>query len=524
MMEYTNKMTLLLMSVLFFSGCTTLDGAGRAVGNLTGTKLHNNFDGTYISQNSLQEYKTREDRLSGDGALISYSGLNIPEAQVRKAHIVDAPEMTAYMQNILNILQQHWDGKPVKARVQIINSQSFAPYADSFGTISVPLGTLENVESEDEIALVLAHELSHILLRHHERTEVMSSQKDRVTLLAQSVMLANMAKDTKVLNSHGEFQIKYTASKQGQENIADAAMYNYLINGFSDSVWSTAWQRAQEDEADLLAVDIATSAGYAPRASSYNLQRLNDFQGKQKSILSSFWEQKTAALKTSIQELDLDGLTQQADSIINEGVGTMLTAATDYFQRSHMSPERRDLNLREYVRREYESQSKQRHTVRSSAQSQDIFNGYRYAFAASLAITEGKMVDAEQWARQALNKTVQYHPGIREVMYDLRMAQRQISNAKRNLELVENWAHASPDFFEKKVEFEMQQKNYQQVLKFIELAENTFGNKSIFVVQKSVALANMQQKEQAISTLKECLAYETVKDTCEILLNRIKQS
>ncbi|MDD4865031.1 MAG: M48 family metallopeptidase [Alishewanella agri] len=357
-MKTINTVALILSSLLVVSGCKTLDGAGRAFGNLTGSKLHEKFEGTYISQNSLQPLKERQDKLSGSGDLISYSGLNIPEDHVRKVHIVDAPALTAYLQDILNRLIQHWDGVPVKVKVQIVSTQNFAPYADAYGTISVPLGMLENVESEDEIASLLAHEVSHILLRHHERSEVMNTQKDQVTLLAKSVMLANVAKDTKIAKIGGKYDVKYNASKQGQENITNAALYNYLINGFSDSVWNTAWQRAQEDEADLLAIDLATSAGYAPRASSYNLQRLSDFQGKQKSILSAFWEEKTTALKTSIQQLDLNSLTTQADSIINEGVGTMLTAASDFFQRSHMSPERRDLNLREYVRREYGGESR----------------------------------------------------------------------------------------------------------------------------------------------------------------------
>jgi len=521
---------LLISGALLLSGCKTLDGAGRAIGNLTGSKLHNQFDGTYIAQSELKQYKEREDQLSGSGALLSYSGLNIPEQQVRKSHIVEAPELTDYMQNIVTSLMANWGGTSVKTKVQIINSQNFAPYADTYGTISVPLGTLENVESEDEIALLLAHELSHILLRHHERNDVMNAQKDKVTMLAKSVILANMVKDTKLVKSSGDYKLQYNASKQGQSNISKAALYNYLINGFSDSVWNTAWQRSQEDEADLLAMDLATAAGYAPRASSHNLQRLNDFQGKQDSILSKFWDQKTTALKTSVQELDLSGVSQQLDSFINEGMGTLVSATTDYFQRSHMSPDRRDVNIREYVLREYQPQSRQRvnkktwQQLRDKKQNQDIFRGYRYAFAASSAISSGNLDEAEKLALQATSTSVRNQPGIREVMYDLRMAQNQSNKAKQNLALVNNWTHASPDFFEKKVDFEMQQHNYQQVLQFIELAESTFGNKSMFIVQKSVALANLQHIDQAISALKECQSYEAEKPTCEILLKQLEQS
>ena len=46
----------------------------------------------------------------------------------------------------------------------------------------------------------------------------------------------------------------------------------------------------------------------------------------------------------------------------------------------------------------------------------------------------------------------------------------------------------------------------------------------MFIVQKSVALANLQHKDLAISTLKECQNYETEKPTCEILLKQLEQS
>lgn len=522
-----------LLSVFLFVGLTgcgsTMEGIGSALSNMTGSKKHNGFEGRYIDQQEVAEFKQRNDALSGKGRLISYDGLDIPANQIRQSHIVHSPELNRYLTAILDKVTAQWNGTPVNIQVQVIHSQNFAPYADAYGMISMPLGALANIESEDELALMLAHEVSHIVLRHHERESVVTDNNDNINTLSSAFIMANIIKDSK-FDKDGEDLFAYHPTNHGQKNISKAAIYGGIIQTVSTNVWNTAWKRNQEDEADLLALDMALAAGYSPRASAHVLQRLADFQGKQKSLLSKYWKYKKASISSAFQSADLSQVNAQIDSALDEGMNAALGTVTDYFQRSHMSPEDRDLSAREYVRREYGDHIRRRVDKQSwqafSRQENiaSLIYSYRQAFEAANALAENDLATAETLAFSALTPEVSGHPYIREVLYNLRMAQNNPAKAAQNLTLITHWEHASPTLFDTRIELDMAHQNYAQVLDSIAQAEAVFGNRSRFIVQKSIALTNLGRQQEAIAELEKCSLYNEVQNTCKQLLDRLNRA
>lgn len=529
----TNKITYkyciaLLVIASSLTGCkSTFQGAVGAVTNLVGDGIHNDFEGTFISQASVTEYKIREDDLSGDSRVISYSGLNIPAEQVRAAHVVHSPVMKLYLTSLLDKILAQWDGTTVNIQIQVVHTQNFAPYADSYGMISVPIGTLSNVESEDELALMIAHEASHILMRHHERQKVVDENKAGVEMLAKTVILANVVKDTKFGKSNGGKLLNYKPSARGDKNISKAMVYNAAIQTLSDSVWNTAWQRTQEEEADLLGFDLAMSAGYSPRANPHVLQRLADFQGKQQGILSVFWEQKKEAATAALQSGDLQNIQGQLNNFLVEGLQTSVAAVTDYFQRKHMSPESREQNMREYAIRAYRPEIRRRintqswAAVRANPEVKEVLNSYRIAFEASNALTANDLQQAEQLALKSLTPRVKNHPYMREVMFNVRTQQGNSVKANQNLALIERWQDASPSLYELKIKEHLNQQHFDQALTTINLAEQTFGNESKFIIEKSIAQANLGMVDEAKQTLEKCKSYSEVKPHCEVLLEQL---
>lgn len=524
------SIVIVLLSVLVLNSCKTMEGASRAIGNLFSNRVHESFDGQFIVQDSLKEHKVRHDELSGQGKLISYSGLDIPAEQVRTSNIVDSPAINRYLNKVIDKLLGQWDGTPVNVQVQIVDRRTFSPYADPMGMISVPLGALENVESEDEIALLLGHELSHLLLRHHERDKLMAEQEDTISTIANTVIMANVLKDTKVVRNDKKVDFNYNPTEQGQKNISKAAVYSYIINGLSDNVWSTAWQRTQEEEADLLAIDLAKRAGYAIRASTFNLQRLADFEGKQQGILPRFFAQKTEALQIALQEMNMKSVEQELNTFVKEGISASFNAASDYLKKQHMSPQIREENVRAYANREYQDVIRQRVNYSSweklinAREVKLMFDGYAKSFSAAAAITDGDLIAAARLAKESLNPVVESHPGIREVMFNLRTAQQRHDTAAQNLALIKKWQHASHALFDKKIEWEMGQNQHKTALRFIDKAEKTFGSQSIYVLQKAIAQATLGQTDEAVSTLEKCSIYPEQKHSCELLLAKIKQA
>ncbi|WP_085298392.1 M48 family metalloprotease [Cognaticolwellia mytili] len=518
----------LVLSSVLLSGCKSLEGATAAIKNLAGNNLYEGLEGKYIDHRNLNEFKTREDNYTGTGAVLSYSGTEVSLEEVRKNSIVHAPEITAYLQRIVDNLVMQWPGTPVKVSVQVINSFSFAPSVDSFGMINVPISMLANVESEDEIATLLSHELSHLLLRHHERAQAFKEQKENVDTLTNAVVAANIAKDTKIVRSGSRVSLDYQPSKHGQKNITKAAVYSYMINSLSNNVWNTAWGRHQEDEADILGMDLAVSLGYSARASRDTLERLEDFQGKQESLLSSFWNEKSEALKTAWNDMDVKALSTQLDDTMKRGIYVGIDAIGEYFTRSHMSPLDRDKNLRNYARQEHKQSSKKRVNKKVWAsfvnrpENKKVLDGYRYAYQVNQLVSEGELEQANRVAKDMLNLDIRNQPGIREVMYNLRQSQGKGSIAEKNLELIDGWEYASSELYGKVIAAKMQGEKYASAIDYIELAEKNLKNKELFIIEKATAYYQIDKPEKGLQAFNECLGYSAKKKICQSFLNKLE--
>jgi Zn-dependent protease with chaperone function len=73
------------------------------------------------------------------------------------------------MQELLGRLERHWVGHPYECRVAVWEQEPPNALALPGGRILVTTGLLEQVESENELAFVLAHELGHFRNRDHLR-------------------------------------------------------------------------------------------------------------------------------------------------------------------------------------------------------------------------------------------------------------------------------------------------------------------------------------------------------------------
>jgi predicted Zn-dependent protease len=70
---------------------------------------------------------------------------------------------------LLGRLASHWEGNPYELRLAIMEEESPNALAFPGGTIYLTRGLLDSVESENELAFVLGHELGHFRNRDHLR-------------------------------------------------------------------------------------------------------------------------------------------------------------------------------------------------------------------------------------------------------------------------------------------------------------------------------------------------------------------
>jgi len=342
--------------------------------------------------------------------------------------------------------------------------------------------------------------------------------------VATSVVLATMIADTGVNRSSGSLKFISKDPQGMQKTVGNTVLYTALVNSFSENIWSTAWGRSQEDQADLLGADLMIKAGYAPRAASHSLQRLSDFQGKQKSLLGSFATQRKEAMQASLQNLQVDRLVKEVEVTLNQGLATSITAAGQYFQRSHMSPLDRDTELRQYLQRQYDGQRRapvnaddwQR--LRASGAVAPSLQAYKDAYAATVALEQKKLREAQLFSDRALTSAVRDQPGIRRAAFSVDMAQGKRREALIELQSIKDWSLASPELYDLMIAHHLRNDDPRAALALIAQAEKTLGSEELFITEKLAANQRLKDDAQVKLLARKCAQYPTRKDGCKKLL------
>lgn len=136
----------------------------------------------------------------------------------------------------------------------ILDSAEINAFACPGGIILITRGMMESVKSEEELAAVLAHEISHVI--HRDGIAAISSSRWSEALL---VIGSNAAK---------EFGPKDTAKLVSVfEGSIDDVVKTLVVNGYG---------RDQELAADASALKYLAAAGYDPQGLTGYLKRLEE--------------------------------------------------------------------------------------------------------------------------------------------------------------------------------------------------------------------------------------------------------
>lgn len=167
-------------------------------------------------------------------------------AQVLGAAPLVASDAAQQYVNLLGQALSAHSGANYKWHIGVIKSDAINAFAMPGGYILLSSGLLKSLESEDELAFVLAHELSHVGRRHHYQ-------------VVQRQRLADQA----AKGLHAVTQDSDTAK------LAQA----------SGQIYARGLDKTAEFESDRLGVEIMTRAGYDPAAAINVLEKLQRFKG-----------------------------------------------------------------------------------------------------------------------------------------------------------------------------------------------------------------------------------------------------
>jgi hypothetical protein len=162
-------------------------------------------------------------------------------------------------------------------RLQLIESTQKSAYSTPGGFIYISDSLLDSLQSEDELAGVIAHEISHIALRHGEMAINQGADAEKQVentskgLSFMSHLFGGASKIAKQSNSNSKLSSKLDA----MSNISNKAdvLYKSGVGKVHEKILKSGYSQEQETAADTMAVDILLKTGYNPNAFSSFLTR-----------------------------------------------------------------------------------------------------------------------------------------------------------------------------------------------------------------------------------------------------------
>jgi predicted Zn-dependent protease len=175
---------------------------------------------------------------------------------------LDDPVLLEYLQSIWQALvaaaRQHGDITPdIDANFAweafLVRDRSVNAFALPGGYVGVHLALIGLTGSADELASVLAHELTHLTQRHIARSVSTSSRQSLLALAGMIVGLLAAARANNSDAAQAAIVGSQAAAQQGQLNFS----------------------RDMEREADRIGISVLTQAGFAPSGMARMFERLD---------------------------------------------------------------------------------------------------------------------------------------------------------------------------------------------------------------------------------------------------------
>lgn len=396
----------LLSSFLLMSGC--LDNATTMMKSVVPAQLNENEP--IIAQIDKQHKKSilavgaevdrKRNQSSGLG-LISHSALE------------------KYANDQLIKLKQASGFEAAPGRVYLFADTAFGARASADGNIYIPYSVIMDLDSSDELAALLAHELAHTIRGHSSSDIFVKVQKKG--LAAASMVASYRKNDAGVLRDNDMKNIKKT-------------MASVLI---TDGFINPGWTRLQETEADKLGLDIMIKAGYSPDGMFVLLDKVALWDEKNSHIQ----QQRDAVLENLLGSFkltdDKSALGQTVNSYFSKGA-TQFGSMVDRLNKSHGTADSRYDVLLEYADKHYAKitaaplETQRWNAVAQSKSTTLMWQALKDTMAAREAMTGGDYRSAEKLIAKAKGQAKNQN-FVNQTQYELGDVQNKNQNMQEGL-------------------------------------------------------------------------------------------
>jgi predicted Zn-dependent protease len=309
---------------------------------------------------------------------------DIDEARITRG-ILSVPSFTKYANRILDKLKAASHVEQIPGQVLMVANEQLDAYSSADGNIYLSAGYLRSLKSEDQLAALLAHELSHVLLRHHDSNGISRAQKQISTVVATGMAVRNALEK---VNSG-------TAGQAFTPAQTDALTKMELLIKLNDGALGPAWGRRQETEADQLGMDLMVKAGYSYADGMLGwLELISKWDEEQAAKHAQDVQIQQAAMKTLMDAGKFDqGIQQSLNFAVTDVLGQL--------KSTHDSGDKREEAINDYFVKAYKEQVPQvastvkpLQALKATPDVKAVIDGYREAYLARTLIQNQQYDDA----------------------------------------------------------------------------------------------------------------------------------
>ncbi|WP_417835270.1 M48 family metalloprotease [Thalassospira tepidiphila] len=382
----------------------------------------------------VKDMQLLSDSVPTTGKLIDTVSIPVPKsytlqeidsakASVMAKSIGEAPidELTQYAQGVLDkIIAVAPSGAPT-AEIVLIGNSGPGAHAAREGVVFLYHSAFEYLRSEDELAFLIAHEYSHVLLQH--TPDNLFSMLRPYLLTAADVAVGTQTNQSDLLR------------KAGQMYGSDLILRDLLLPN---------WDRSQERIADHLGLDLMVKAGYQPKGASGYFEVAQEAEEKFDANYQVTRNQLELFLQAQFQPQGQD------NALLNHFLSE-LGNAVDTIQQSlaakHDDADERAEEIFAYGMREYMPERSNRMIHKEAFDSvvqrnKSTLENYRIAGEVLQSLqrddSEIDLSDLENDARKAVTGSTANHPYTRWAFAKVRERQGDLSKAAQNIDLIGN--------------------------------------------------------------------------------------
>ena len=174
-----------------------------------------------------------------------------------------------YLNSICNTIVINTDKvNPYKGySIGVLDTSVINAFATPGGHILISRGMLKSAKTEDELAAIIAHEISHIQLEHSIKAIKKNTRVQNVGIIAT-------------------LALAIIAEQQGKSNedINDIMESGALLTSFSTELLNTGYSKKSEYMADEMAIHLLEKTGYNPNSMKTMLENLKNNKSKNYSL------------------------------------------------------------------------------------------------------------------------------------------------------------------------------------------------------------------------------------------------